>query len=94
MSRSVGDLGFTKVGVTHEPTVSDRTIEHEDEWIIMASDGIWEFITNREAVEIVRKTWDEHKSATMCTRALINKAKDRWFEMEKIYRDDITVTMN
>lgn len=93
MSRSVGDLCFTKVGVTHEPTVSSRTIEHEDEWIIMASDGIWEFITNREAVEIVRKTWDEHKSATMCTRALINKAKDRWFEMEKIYRDDITVTM-
>merc|ERR1712159_503025 len=89
MSRSIGDLRFTAAGVSHEPEVTFTTLADEDEWLIMATDGIWEFITNQEAAEIVR----QHDDATMACRSLIARAKQLWLEEEGDYRDDITVTV-
>lgn len=55
MSRSVGDLVASSVGVIPEPgklllTLEFRETElsEEDKFIILASDGVWEFIDNEE----------------------------------------------
>jgi len=94
MSRSIGDLRFVSVGVSHTAEVSQRTIvDTEDSILILATDGIWEFVGNEEAYQIVQDSWQQHSSATMAARALINRAKDLWFEIEGDYRDDITVTI-
>lgn len=93
MSRSIGDLRFASSGVIHSADVSHHKIHESDQWLIMATDGIWEFIENQEAVDIVKSSWEQHKDATMACRALIARAKDLWFEIEGDYRDDITVTI-
>lgn len=53
MSRAIGD-SYLKPFVISEPevTVTDRTAE--DECLILASDGLWDVVTNETACEIVR----------------------------------------
>ena len=55
MSRSIGDTVAAKVGVTYMPEIHKLSLSKNDRFIIIASDGLWEFITNQHAVEIVSK---------------------------------------
>ncbi|KAH9315248.1 hypothetical protein KI387_023875 [Taxus chinensis] len=54
MSRALGDR-FLKRYVISEPevTCTDRT--HEDECLILASDGLWDVLSNDSACEVARK---------------------------------------
>lgn len=61
----------------------------EDLFVIVASDGIWEFISSQEAVESAEKLWSTGREAECCG-ALIALAATRWRQEEECM-DDITV---
>lgn len=109
MARSIGDHAVKGVGVIADPVVrvhdlkingkeKDSKEKHEekelDEFMIIATDGVWEFITSEEAVEIVgRHLFCEdgnNKGASVACEALIKAASAKWHEFEGDYRDDIT----
>ena len=46
MARSFGDLVAASVGVSPEPEVLDFELEPDDKFIVIASDGVWEFLSN------------------------------------------------
>jgi protein phosphatase PTC2/3 len=46
MARSIGDHAVKNVGVIAEPEVKIFDLDPADEFLIMASDGVWEFISN------------------------------------------------
>lgn len=48
MSRSMGDQIAKSVGVICDPEIREIDIAKEDKFIILASDGLWEFLTNEE----------------------------------------------
>ncbi len=90
MARSLGDYAVKSVGVIPEPEVTEFECTPDDKFMIMASDGVWEFIGSQEAVDIVQ---DKLASGSNCTQAcqeLIEQASQRWAEEEGDYRDDIT----
>jgi serine/threonine protein phosphatase PrpC len=89
MARSIGDHAVASVGVIAEPVVTSHTIcDEEDDFIIIATDGVWEFITSQEAVRIVGEHLDQ--GATKACQALIEAAAHKWHDEEGNYRDDIT----
>lgn len=96
MARSIGDHAVKNVGVIAEPVVTMHEIGKEDEFIILATDGVWEFIDNQDAVQIVsehlleNKPEGRNKCATAACEALIKVAMEKWHEHEGDYRDDIT----
>lgn len=51
VSRAFGDLD-AKPYVAHEPEIFDYSIK-KDRFIIMASDGLWDVLSNQEAVDFV-----------------------------------------
>merc|ERR1719159_2287299 len=54
MSRALGDCIAHKAGVTAAPeTVRVPINEGEDLFVLVCSDGVWEFIESQEAVEMV-----------------------------------------
>ena len=55
MTRSFGDEVGASVGVFSVPEVSEYKIKEEDKAIILASDGLWEYMTNEEVANIVKK---------------------------------------
>lgn len=46
MSRSFGDQVAAKVGVNAVPEISELRMDPSDKVIILASDGVWEFLEN------------------------------------------------
>ena len=93
MSRSIGDGEAKDHGVVPDPEIklyelrpSSPGKNNGDRFVIVASDGIWEFITSQQACDIVK----DHDNASEAARVLVDTAADRWREEEGSYRDDIT----
>lgn len=93
MSRSLGDGECKGVGVIPDPEILHSVISPPtkdggdgDLFVIVASDGVWEFIESIEACALVNK----HKNATEACSALVLEAAQRWKRFEGSYRDDIT----
>merc|ERR1712150_203417 len=53
MSRAIGDLVAASVGVVSKPDVRMFQVQHRWLFVLICSDGVWEFITSQEAVELV-----------------------------------------
>ncbi|KAL8443353.1 hypothetical protein Emed_006877 [Eimeria media] len=88
MSRSLGDTLACKAGVISEPEVSVLSISPADRFLLLATDGVWEFISNAEAVQIVRPFVEARDPEGGCD-ALVRKAQQRWKEEDGAI-DDIT----
>lgn len=54
MSRSFGDEVAHSAGVIAEPEISEYYFVHEDKFVIIASDGIFEFISSDECVSMLK----------------------------------------
>lgn len=54
MSRSIGDFVAGSVGCICEPEVTEFEITSESKYIVIASDGVWEFLSNKRVMEIVQ----------------------------------------
>jgi len=96
VSRGLGDLLFEEHGFIHEPAVTKHSLFEDQsgnarqlEWLVVASDGIWEVLSNELVAEVMLAGTD----ATAVCRELISRAKATWYEEEGDYRDDITVTV-
>lgn len=88
MSRSFGDMVAASVGVIPNPEIFKRTLDDKDKFMILASDGVWEFITSQEAVDIVQKA----KTGDAACKAIVDESVKRWQDEEEVI-DDITVVI-
>jgi len=88
MSRSMGDKVATICGVIDVPEITEKILTVEEKFIIIASDGVWEFITNTQAVEMVVPFWINKDVEGACDK-LVNEATSRW-EKGDASIDDIT----
>lgn len=92
MARSIGDYAAKRVGVTPEPEVTDRPIGASDKFIVLASDGVWEFLSNDDVVTLVHSVLRKGgpSAAVSACESLIARAANKWQANEGDYRDDIT----
>lgn len=54
MARSVGDVVAKWAGVISMPEITTRTLASTDKFLVLASDGLWEFMEDQEVVDMVR----------------------------------------
>lgn len=54
MTRSIGDFSSTRFGVTSEPEILEWDLEEDDQFCVIATDGVWEFMSNSEIGHIVQ----------------------------------------
>lgn len=88
MARSIGDHAVKPIGVIAEPVVTFHDLKPEDDFVILATDGVWEFLSSADAVKIVSENLNN--GSTKACRSLIEAAAARWHDEEGEYRDDIT----
>ncbi|KAL3538212.1 hypothetical protein ACH5RR_001578 [Cinchona calisaya] len=87
MSRAFGDYCVKNFGLISVPEVTQRHITGEDQFVVLATDGVWDVISNQEAVEIVSSTPDRAKSA----KHLVECAARAWRHKRRgIAMDDIS----
>ncbi|BFG37816.1 hypothetical protein CerSpe_240900 [Prunus speciosa] len=81
VTRSIGDDDL-KPAVTAEPEITETILSAEDEYLVMASDGLWDVVSNAEVVSIIK---DTVKEPGMCSKRLATEAAERGS------KDNITV---
>lgn len=87
MSRAFGDYCVKDFGLISVPEVTQRNITSRDQFVVLATDGVWDVISNQEAVEIVSSATDRSKSA----KRLVECAVHAWKRKRKgIAMDDIS----
>ena len=89
MSRSLGDTIAHSVGVISEPEIIKVNFVGNEKFIIIASDGIWEYIDSDECVNIIKDYYENNMDAVGGLNALIKEAFKRW-KIEEDNIDDIT----
>ncbi|KAK1263914.1 putative protein phosphatase 2C 2 [Acorus gramineus] len=72
ISRAIGDLHF-KDWIISEPEIVSLRLMPDCEFLIMASDGLWDKVTNQEAVEVVLK----HTSPLQACKSLMDLSSSR-----------------
>jgi [calcium/calmodulin-dependent protein kinase] kinase len=67
---------FTADPLSAEPEVTHEPLDEQDEFIIMACDGIWDVFSSQLAVTFVRRRLLVHADVGRAARELVNKAID------------------
>ncbi|XP_028086694.1 probable protein phosphatase 2C 34 [Camellia sinensis] len=87
MSRAFGDYCVKDFGLVSVPEVTHRQITGKDQFVVLATDGVWDVVSNQEAVQIVSSTPDQAKSA----KRLVEHAVHAWKRKRRgIATDDIS----
>lgn len=88
VSRSFGDLLVKSYGVNCTPEVYSLELCEDDRFMVMASDGIFEFISSQEVVDVVGG-WRDRGSAQEAAEELVKLALQRWIDDDSVI-DDIS----
>jgi len=89
MSRSFGDSTAARVGVNAVPEVMMFDMTPEDRVLVLASDGVWEFLENQQVANIVYPFYAQ-RNAEGAGEALVRAAYKRWKKEGENVVDDIT----
>ncbi len=89
MSRSIGDLLASTLGVIPEPEFIEMEIDKDTKFAVLASDGVWEFLDNKKVKDLVMPFYKKNDPEGAC-KMLINEST-KWWNEEDIVVDDITV---
>ena len=94
MSRSLGDIAAKKVGVVSSPIVSFYPlVPFRDQFIVIASDGVWDALENSEAANFIEKfrgkclkypnyndkSLNASPSNSTISKLFVEEARFRWF---------------
>ena len=91
MTRSFGDRVAAIAGTICVPEIKEYAFHEGDKFVIIASDGIWEFISSEECINIVGKFY-ENNDVVQCCEYLYNESRKRWIKEEEVV-DDITMLL-
>ena len=89
MTRSFGDRMAATVGVISEPEIKEYIFNPNDKFMIIASDGIWEFISSQECINIIKEFYNNN-DIKGCCEFLYQESSIRWLKEEEVI-DDTTM---
>jgi len=94
---------FQKPILSSEPQITEHRIQPNDQFVIFASDGLWEHLSNQEAVDLVQSSPRNGIARRLVKAAMQEAAKKRemrYSDLKKIdrgvrrhFHDDITVVV-
>jgi len=91
MSRSIGDEVSQTVGVTSDPEIVEHKLDTEDIFVIWATDGLWEFMSEQKVCQSV---WNNRADYQHAAEAVALQARQLWKDQDEGPAiDDISVVI-
>jgi len=91
MSRSLGDVVAHSAGVISDPEFTEFDLDpNTDKFLVVATDGLWEFINNQETLEIV----EGQIGPAQAVDTLVTEAGTRWMQEEQVIDDTTVIVAN
>jgi serine/threonine protein phosphatase PrpC len=76
-------------GLTYDIEILELDLCKDDKYIVLASDGVWEFLSNEDVANIVNPFF-EKRNAEGAAEALVRESYLKWKQEEEDIIDDIT----
>jgi serine/threonine protein phosphatase PrpC len=92
MTRSFGDYFASIAGTISTPEVKEHILMPEDKFFILASDGLFEYISSEEVGNIVKKYYEKN-DVVGCCEYLYKESYRKWIVEEEDTVDDITIIL-
>ena len=93
MTRAFGDFNAEELGVNTIPDIKEYDIyEKKPKIIVLATDGIWQFLSNEQVKNIILPYYEENNIAGGIQK-LVSSARKMWETMNPRFIDDITVIL-
>jgi serine/threonine protein phosphatase PrpC len=89
MSRSVGDTLAHQLGVISTPEIIGHTITSQDKYILLGTDGLFEWLSNQALARAICESQDAGKSLSQTIDTLIQMSIQEWAKFGDQV-DDIT----
>jgi serine/threonine protein phosphatase PrpC len=88
MARAFGDFCLKDHGLISIPDITHRKLCDKDEFVVLATDGIWDVLSNNEVIKIVASV----RKRSMAARMLVERAVEAWrYRYPKAKIDDCAV---
>ena len=78
-SRSLGDFKAQELGCSSEPEIQEHVIDASDVCCVLATDGVWEFLTSQEVIDICVSC----KTPKEACYKIVAESYKRWYEREE-----------
>lgn len=100
VSRSLGDfiyksntsLPSDEQTVTANPDIFIKNIDEEDEFIVLACDGVWDYMTNEQVIEFIREGISNRLGLSQIVENLLNEcASEKEEAVKKPSYDNMTM---
>lgn len=91
MTRSVGDTVLSDYGVEPRPDVTYTRLQTNDSFLVLASDGVWEFMPSQEVADFVGRLRREGVAPKEAADALVRESVRRWRRNEVVVDDTTAV---
>ena len=92
MTRSFGDYFGSTAGVIPEPEVTEYVFKPEDKFMVLASDGLFEFMESQEIIDIIKDYYIKN-DIVGCCEYLYKESSRKWIQEEDDTIDDITMIL-
>ena len=89
MSRSIGDEVAKRAGVISNPEIFEYEIPEQAAFLCMATDGLWEFMSDDDVVHIIEQA---NGNGKLAIQTLMKESERRWKNEEPVV-DDTTVVI-
>ncbi len=86
-TRSIGDAVAENVGVYAIPEILVWSLGPEDQYVIIASDGIFEFLSNQQVLDLLS---DNEDDLIIAAKKIVEKSYNLWLQIDQ-RTDDITI---
>ena len=89
MSRSIGDFSGKNLGIIPDPQIIETNFGININYIVICSDGVWEFLDNDDVMKIGNKFYKENNPRGFCEEVVEYSTK--CWKKEDVVIDDITI---
>lgn len=91
MSRSLGDLVATQAGVIHKPEIKHFRLTQNDKALVIASDGVWEFLSNNAVTSLLIDSIKSNEPKVGWEKVVAESVK--YWKAKDAVIDDITIIL-
>ena len=92
MTRSIGDKIAHSIGVSDEPEIKSFEYDGTEKFAIVASDGIWEYMSGEDCLKVIKPFYEDNKDVEEASYSLVKEAFRKWKRKESVI-DDISVIL-
>ena len=78
ISRTLGDLNAAPFGVIPHPQLTYHKVNPNDQYLVLATDGVWTFLESDEVMQTVHRMYKKGKTAQEACKAIISRSALLW----------------